>query len=54
MAGSQLSQLPVEVLVLSSAPIPAQLSQVAIEVLRSATPEILVTERVQIVIVLPC
>ena len=54
MAGSQVSQLPVEVLVLPTVPVPAQLSQLAIEVLRSATPEVLVTETVQILIVLPC
>lgn len=50
---AQVSQLPVDVLVLSDVPIHAQLSQVAVEVLRSATPEVLVTERVQIMMVLP-
>jgi len=36
---NQLSQLPIEALVLSSAPVPAQLSQLPIEALRSSTPE---------------
>ena len=37
---NQLSQLPLDVLILSDVPIPARLSQLPLEVLRSSTPEV--------------
>jgi hypothetical protein len=50
---NQLSQLPVEVLILSDVPITAQLSQLPVEVLHSATPEVIVAERVEFFIWMP-
>jgi hypothetical protein len=50
---NQVSQLPVEVLVLSNVPIPAQISQLPLEVLHSATPEVIVSERVELFLWMP-
>jgi hypothetical protein len=50
---NQLSQIPVEVLILSDAPITARLSQLPLEVLHSTTPEVTVAERVELFIWMP-
>jgi hypothetical protein len=50
---ARLSQVPLEVLVLSNVPIPAQISQLPLEILHSATPEILVSERVELFVWMP-
>jgi hypothetical protein len=50
---NQLSQIPIEVLILSDAPIAVRLSQLPVEVLHSATPEVMVSERVEFFVWMP-
>jgi hypothetical protein len=50
---NQLSQIPIEVLILSDAPVPARLSQLPLEVLHSSTPEVIVSERVELFLWMP-